>query len=146
MQIVQDYFYAKGFATAEKFFWKNSVAAYKWVRREYAQPPSAAMQNQTLALVTPQNVTTPLSQISLDASASSSASGRLMYMYSAATGGLTPAILQTPTSPNATIQFVMGPGTVQTHVDRQGRERENIDCADYIDLQTVRVAPTRPAL
>ena len=110
VQIVQDYFYAKGYSTAEKFFWKNSVAAYKWVRREYAQPPSAAMQNQTLALVTPQNVTTPLSQISLDASASSSASGRLTYMYSAATGGLTPAILQTPTSPNATIQFVMGPG------------------------------------
>jgi predicted TIM-barrel fold metal-dependent hydrolase len=110
VQIVQDYFYAKGYSTAEKFFWKNSVAAYKWVRREYAQPPSAAMQNQTLALVTPQNVTTPLSQISLDASASSSASGRLTYLYSAASGGLTPAILQTPTSPNATVQFVMGPG------------------------------------
>jgi predicted TIM-barrel fold metal-dependent hydrolase len=110
VQIVQDYFYAKGYSTAEKFFWKNSVSAYKWVRREYAQPPSATMQNQTLALVTPQNLTTPLSQIRLDASASSSGSGRLSFTFSVAAGGLTPAILHAPNSPNATIQFVMGPG------------------------------------
>jgi L-fuconolactonase len=38
VQIAQDYFYSKGFAVAEKYFWKNSIAAYKWVRREYAQP------------------------------------------------------------------------------------------------------------
>jgi L-fuconolactonase len=38
VQIVQDYFYAKGSAVAEKYFWRNSLAAYKWVRREYAQP------------------------------------------------------------------------------------------------------------
>ena len=111
VQIVQDYFYAKGYSTAEKYFWKNSVAAYKWVRREYAQPPSATIQNQTLALVTPQNITTSMSQITLDASASSSANGVLTYAFSLASGGLTPAILQTPNSPQATIQFVMGPGT-----------------------------------
>ncbi|MEO8129173.1 MAG: amidohydrolase family protein, partial [Bryobacteraceae bacterium] len=111
VQIVQDYFYAKGYSTAEKYFWKNSVAAYKWIRREYAQPGSATTQNQTLALVTPQNTTTSMSQITLDASASSSGNGALTYTYSVAPGGLTPAILQPPNSPMATIQFVMGPGT-----------------------------------
>jgi L-fuconolactonase len=38
VRIVQDYFNAKGPAVAEKYFWRNSLAAYKWVRREYAQP------------------------------------------------------------------------------------------------------------
>jgi L-fuconolactonase len=38
VRIVQDYFFAKSSAVAEKYFWKNSLAAYKWVRREYAQP------------------------------------------------------------------------------------------------------------
>src|SRR5205085_2405862 len=38
LQIVQDYFFAKGFGVAEKYFWKNSIAAYKWVRREFSQP------------------------------------------------------------------------------------------------------------
>jgi hypothetical protein len=38
VQIVQDYFFAKGFTVAEKYFWKNSVAAYKWIRRTDAQP------------------------------------------------------------------------------------------------------------
>jgi len=110
VQIVEDYFYAKGQSTAEKFFWKNSVSAYKWVRREYAQPPSTTKQTQTVALVTPQNLTTAMPQVSLDASASSSGSGELTYLFSAAPGGLIPAILQTSTSPHATVQFVSGPG------------------------------------
>ena len=38
VKIVQDYFNAKGRAAAEKYFWKNSVAAYKWVRRDPSQP------------------------------------------------------------------------------------------------------------
>src|ERR1700687_165126 len=38
VKIVQDYVSAKGSAVAEKYFWRNSLAAYKWVRREYAQP------------------------------------------------------------------------------------------------------------
>ena len=33
VRIVQDYFSAKGRDAAEKYFWKNSVAAYKWVKR-----------------------------------------------------------------------------------------------------------------
>jgi L-fuconolactonase len=38
VQIVQDYFNAKSRAVAEKFFWKNSIAAYKWVHRDQTQP------------------------------------------------------------------------------------------------------------
>jgi L-fuconolactonase len=33
LKIVREYFTAKGTAVAEKFFWKNSVAAYRWVKR-----------------------------------------------------------------------------------------------------------------
>jgi L-fuconolactonase len=38
VKIVLDYFTAKGRRTAEKYFWKNSLAAYKWVRRDATQP------------------------------------------------------------------------------------------------------------
>ena len=38
VKIVRDYFAAKGRAAAEKYFWKNSVAAYRWVRRDDRQP------------------------------------------------------------------------------------------------------------
>jgi predicted TIM-barrel fold metal-dependent hydrolase len=38
VKIVQDYFNAKGRAIAEKYFWKNSIAAYKWVKRDPNQP------------------------------------------------------------------------------------------------------------
>jgi L-fuconolactonase len=38
LAIVRQYFEAKGRAVAEKYFWKNSVAAYKWIKREPAQP------------------------------------------------------------------------------------------------------------
>ncbi|MGA2327573.1 MAG: amidohydrolase family protein [Bryobacteraceae bacterium] len=41
VQIVRDYFYAKGRAVAEKYFWKNSLAAYKWIRRDPSQPQLA---------------------------------------------------------------------------------------------------------
>ena len=33
-----EYFTGKGQAAAEKFFWKNSVAAYRWVKRDASQP------------------------------------------------------------------------------------------------------------
>lgn len=36
--VVKEYFDAKGPAVAEKYFWKNSIAAYNWVHREKAQP------------------------------------------------------------------------------------------------------------
>jgi predicted TIM-barrel fold metal-dependent hydrolase len=38
VKIVQDYFSTKGRAVAEKYFWRNSVAAYKWVKRDRSQP------------------------------------------------------------------------------------------------------------
>jgi L-fuconolactonase len=36
--VVRDYFAGKPRPVAEKYFWKNSVAAYKWVTRESSQP------------------------------------------------------------------------------------------------------------
>jgi predicted TIM-barrel fold metal-dependent hydrolase len=41
LKLVQTYFNAKGPAVAEKFFWKNSVAAYRWVKRDPSQPSAA---------------------------------------------------------------------------------------------------------
>ncbi len=38
VKIVRDYFETRGRQTAEKYFWKNSVAAYRWLPREPAQP------------------------------------------------------------------------------------------------------------
>jgi L-fuconolactonase len=38
LEIMQSYFTAKGPSAAEKFFWKNSVPAFKWVRRDPKQP------------------------------------------------------------------------------------------------------------
>lgn len=36
--LVQDYFMAKGRSIAEKYFWRNSIAAYHWQKREPSQP------------------------------------------------------------------------------------------------------------
>jgi L-fuconolactonase len=41
LKIVEEYFHAKGTAAAEKYFWRNSVAAYRWVRRDARQPVAA---------------------------------------------------------------------------------------------------------
>lgn len=38
LNLVREYFSSKGRAVTEKFFWKNSLAAYRWVRREPDQP------------------------------------------------------------------------------------------------------------
>lgn len=38
LNVVRDYFMAKGRDVAEKYFWKNSVAAYRWIKRTPAQP------------------------------------------------------------------------------------------------------------
>jgi L-fuconolactonase len=40
--LVREYFSTKSRAAAEKYFWKNSVAAYKWVKRDPAQPTLGA--------------------------------------------------------------------------------------------------------
>jgi predicted TIM-barrel fold metal-dependent hydrolase len=39
LNVVSEYFISKGTAVAEKFFWKNSIAAYRWIKREPSQPP-----------------------------------------------------------------------------------------------------------
>lgn len=36
--VVREYFAGKGRAASEKFFWKNSVRAYRWVKRDARQP------------------------------------------------------------------------------------------------------------
>jgi len=36
--IAKEYFRAQPRAVAEKYFWRNSVAAYKWIRRDASQP------------------------------------------------------------------------------------------------------------
>ena len=38
LNALQTYFGAKGRQASEKFFWKNSVAAYRWIRRDPKQP------------------------------------------------------------------------------------------------------------
>ena len=38
LRLVREYFSAKGRAIAEKYFWKNSIAAYRWIRRDPKQP------------------------------------------------------------------------------------------------------------
>src|ERR1700730_876597 len=38
LSIVREYFTAQGTAVAEKYFWKNSVADYRWVKRAQNQP------------------------------------------------------------------------------------------------------------
>ncbi len=43
LTLVREYVLGKGRAAAEKIFWKNSVAAYHWVKRDARQPdPSTA--------------------------------------------------------------------------------------------------------
>jgi predicted TIM-barrel fold metal-dependent hydrolase len=36
-KIVQEYFTGKGQEAAEKYFWRNSIRAYKWVKRNGSQ-------------------------------------------------------------------------------------------------------------
>jgi L-fuconolactonase len=38
LSVVREYFTAKGPAVAEQYFWKNSLAAYRWVKRDASQP------------------------------------------------------------------------------------------------------------
>jgi L-fuconolactonase len=38
LRIVREYFTGKGRGVAEKYFWRNSVKAYKWVKRAANQP------------------------------------------------------------------------------------------------------------
>jgi predicted TIM-barrel fold metal-dependent hydrolase len=40
VKIVRDYFSTKSRAAQEKYFWRNSILAYRWVKREGKQPQS----------------------------------------------------------------------------------------------------------
>jgi len=42
MKVVREYFADKGAAVAEKVFWKNSLAAYRWIKRHESQPSQRA--------------------------------------------------------------------------------------------------------
>jgi hypothetical protein len=66
--------------------------------------------NVTNAVVTPTSLTTNQSSVVLDGSASTSGSGSLKYLFMVVPGGLQPALLQTPTNPKVTVDFVNGPG------------------------------------
>ena len=41
LDLVHEYFTKKGPEAVEKFFWKNSLAAYRWVKRQANQPSLA---------------------------------------------------------------------------------------------------------
>jgi hypothetical protein len=66
--------------------------------------------NGTTAVVTPTSLTSSSSQITLDGSGSTSGSGSLTYLFMVLPGGLVPAVLQSPNSSSAIVQFVNGPG------------------------------------
>jgi predicted TIM-barrel fold metal-dependent hydrolase len=38
LSVVREYFMARGRDVAEKYFWKNSISAYSWVKRDPSQP------------------------------------------------------------------------------------------------------------
>jgi predicted TIM-barrel fold metal-dependent hydrolase len=40
-KIVRDFFMAKGREAAEKYFWRNSIKCYKWIKRTASQPQTA---------------------------------------------------------------------------------------------------------
>lgn len=41
LKVVRDFFQTKGRAAVEKYFWKNSIAAYRWIHRDASQPTLA---------------------------------------------------------------------------------------------------------
>ena len=76
------------------------------------------------AVVTPLTLITNQSSVVLDGSGSTSASGNLQYLFTVVSGGLKPALLQTPNDPKATVDFVSGPGTIPGSAHRDGCERQ----------------------
>jgi len=65
----------------------------------------------TTAFVTPSTLTTNQASVVLDGSGSTSASGKLQYLFEVVAGGKLPALLQSPDNPKATVDFVSGAGT-----------------------------------
>jgi predicted TIM-barrel fold metal-dependent hydrolase len=42
LKVVREYFAGKGRDVAEKYFWKNSAAVYRWIKRDPSQPQLSA--------------------------------------------------------------------------------------------------------
>ena len=42
LRVVREYMESKGAVVSEKFFWRNSIAAYHWIKRAASQPASSA--------------------------------------------------------------------------------------------------------
>jgi hypothetical protein len=72
---------------------------------------AAPTPGTTTAFVTPATLTTSQASVVLDGSGSTSASGKLQYLFEVAPGGKLPALLQSPDNPKATVDFVSGAGT-----------------------------------
>jgi hypothetical protein len=64
----------------------------------------------TNAVVTPLSLTTSQASVVLDGSGSTSGAGNLRYLFTVVAGGKQPALLQTPSDPKATVDFVNGAG------------------------------------
>jgi probable HAF family extracellular repeat protein len=75
----------------------------------YLSEPGAA-PNVTNAVVTPLTLTTSQPSVVLDGGGSTSGSGALQYLFTVAPGGKQAALLQTPSNPQATVDFESGPG------------------------------------
>jgi K319L-like, PKD domain len=73
-------------------------------------PGVATTPSGTNAIVTPTSLTTSQASVVLDGSGSTSASGSLRYLFQVVPGGKQAALLQTPTSSKATVDFVNGAG------------------------------------
>jgi len=76
-----------------------------------AGPGAGPIPGTTTAVITPVSLTTNQASVVLDGSGSTSASGNLQYLFEVVPGGKVPALLQSPTNPKATVDFVNGPGS-----------------------------------
>ena len=76
-----------------------------------AGPGAGPTPGTTTAVITPVSLTTNQASVVLDGSGSTSASGNLQYLFEVVPGGKVPALLQSPTNPKATVDFVNGPGS-----------------------------------
>jgi hypothetical protein len=79
-------------------------------------PSQVATPGTTTAVVTPLSLTTSQPSVVLDASGSTSASGKLQYLFEVVPGGDQAALLQSPSNPKATVDFVSGPGLYEVQV------------------------------